>query len=316
MNSNSEVIISLCSHVSLPEDLKAYEPAEWSKLAEKLMEANLQPSELAFFSENEYKSILNFNSEEILRIKKLIDRGGGLAFELEKYSNMGINIITRADVNYPKMLKSRLGKSCPPLFYYAGDLTLLDRKCVGFVGSRNVDDDDITFTDRIVSTINNIGYDIVSGGAKGVDTISSLTSIKNGRSAVEFIADSLVRKIRVKANISAIQNKQLLIMSAINPDTGFTSGIAMMRNRYIYAQSLSAVVVKSDYKKGGTWSGATDCIRHEVCPVFCRDISTCKGNQELIKLGAIPIDENWDGNITALKNKKGTDTVQLSFFDE
>lgn len=38
-------------------------------------------------------------------------------------------------------------------------------------------------------------------------------------------------------------------MSDVKPDMGFTSGIAMMRNHYIYAQSDGTVVVRPIIKK-------------------------------------------------------------------
>lgn len=102
-------------------------------------------------------------------------------------------------------------------------------------------------------------------------------------------------------------------MSAVKPDMGFTSGIAMMRNRYIYAQSDGTVVVRSGYKKGGTWNGAADCIKHKIVPVLCWDKSEYKGNQELICMGAVPIDTDWNGELSTLSTKE--DSIQLTLFD-
>lgn len=89
----------------------------------------------------------------------------------------------------------------------------------------------------------------------------------------------------------------------------------MMRNRYIYAQSAGTVVVRSDYKKGGTWSGAVDCIKHEICPLFCWNHAEYKGNTELIKLGAMPIDENSSGDVSEYHSPKEEEPVQLTLFD-
>ncbi|MCQ2434582.1 MAG: DNA-processing protein DprA [Oscillospiraceae bacterium] len=314
MNRNSEVIFMLCSHILQSADYKPYEPSEWSKLADVLMQAELQPYDLAEMSDTELNN-LRLSKSEIDRIHHLLNRGGSLAFEMGKYESMGISIVTRADTNYPKKIKARLGKSCPPLFYYAGNIKLADQKCVGFAGSRNIDETDCKFTEKIVSKINTLEYAVVSGGAKGIDTISADCSIQNGSQAVVFLADSMVKQIRSKQTISAIQNNQLLLLSAVKPDMGFTAATAMMRNKYIYTQSEGTVIVRSDYKKGGTWSGATDCIRHEIAPVFCWNHPEYKGNQELIKLGAIPIDENWDGNISVVKKPKEDEFVQLSLFE-
>ena len=48
-------------------------------------------------------------------------------------------------------------------------------------------------------------------------------------------------------------------------------GMAMMRNRYVYAQSCGTVVVRSEYNKGGTWAGAIDNLKNEWCKELCRD---------------------------------------------
>ena len=82
----------------------------------------------------------------------------------------------------------------------------------------------------------------------------------------------------------------------MNPDSGFSVGNAMSRNKYIYAHSEAAVIIKSDSGKGGTWTGATENIKHGWTKLFCRD-KDYPGNIELIRMGAIPINEDWDGNI-------------------
>lgn len=319
MNQNSEVIFLLCSHLVKSTEYKPYEPAEWSRLAENLLKADLQPYNLSEMSYSELKD-LNLSSMEINRIHHLMDRGGSLAFEMEKYESMGISVVTRADEGYPKMLKFRLGKSCPPLFYYAGNLKLAGQKSIGFVGSRNVDDNDVKFTEQIVSAVNTAGYSVVSGGARGVDTISADSSVNNGNQAVVFLADSMIKKIRQRQIITAVQDGQLLLFSVVRPDMNFTVPVAMMRNKYIYAQSVGTVVVRSDYNKGGTWSGATECIRSGTSPVLCWNNPEYKGNQELIKMGALPVNENWNGDISGFyTHKEDNDdkdkSVQLKFFE-
>lgn len=311
-------IIVLCSHICTDENIKPLEPAEWTKLADLLIMKKIQPYDLLTFSYNDFKSVLGFNHDEIQRVQRLIDRSGSIAFEIEKYMNMGIGIVTRADKKYPKMLKLKLGKSCPPLFYYAGQLDIADKKFVGFVGSRSIGENDINFAEKTVGKINSQGYSVVSGGARGIDTVSSQASLNNGNSCTEYISDSLVRKIKQKNTINAIRNNLLLILSAAKPDAGFNAGMAMMRNKYIYAHSAATVVVKSDYKKGGTWNGAHDCIKRNICPVLCWNKNEYKGNTELIKMGAFPINENWNGDISgykAIKSKNENPSEQISFFD-
>lgn len=103
------------------------------------------------------------------------------------------------------------------------------------------------------------------------------TLIVQKQVGVSYLAYSLIKRIRNKDIIFTIQNGQLL-SSVAKPDMGFTARIANICNRYICAQSEGTVVVRSDYKKGGTWSSAVDCIKHEICLVFCWDQPEYKGN--------------------------------------
>lgn len=301
----------LCSHLVKNDDCKPYEPLEWSNLAEKLLNNKLQPKDIIFLSDSDFLEI-GIGKEEKKRIENLIKRGSNLIFEFEKYQKAGISVVTRADAQYPRKLKLRLGKKCPPLFYYAGDLSLAENKSIGFAGSRNIDENDRKFTERTVCMVNSLNYTVVSGGAKGVDLIASKTSLHNGNASIEYIADSFLKRIRNRDVITAIQNKKLLIFSAVRPDMGFTTATAMMRNRYIYAQSEGTVIVRSDYKKGGTWNGALDCLKNKICTEYCWNNPTYKGNQELIKLGAVPIDFEWDGNLNFI-SESTNEPVQLSF---
>lgn len=315
MNDNASIIVTLCSHLCA-DNCRPLEPSEWTKLADKMIEKSLQPKDILDLSDGDMKQYFGYHDEEIDRIKQLLARAGSLSFELEKLNSMGIKVITRADKGYPKMLKNKLKGSCPPMFYYAGDLSLLERRTVGFVGSRTVGDEDTSFTEEMVDKINRHGFGVVSGGAKGIDSISSAASIANGSFCIEYISDSLTRKIKKKEVISNIQNGKLLIMSMAKPDAGFNAGIAMQRNKYIYAQSEATIVVKSDYNKGGTWGGATEALRKEYCPVLCHDHRQYPGNMGLIKLGAVPIDSSWNGDIDNISSLMPDVGEQISFFDE
>ena len=314
MDRNSMAIIVLCSHLCVGDDVKPLEPAEWTGFAEKLMDKGCEPHELMSFSKVDFEAKLGLNEYEALRVTRLIERSGSIGFEIEKYANMGINIITRADAHYPRLLKKKLGKSCPPIFYYAGNPALTDNMCIGFVGSRSAGLGDETFTAATVRKVNANGYTVVSGGAKGIDSIASDTSTGNGSCSVEYVPDSLVSRIKPKTAVTALVNNQLLLMSAVKPDSRFYAGFAMMRNNFIYAQSEGTVVVKSDYNKGGTWSGAVASLKKQLCSIYCWNNPGYKGNIELIRRGAIPIDESWTGDVNGDKTEQNAPPEQISLF--
>jgi predicted Rossmann fold nucleotide-binding protein DprA/Smf involved in DNA uptake len=316
MNSNSNAIFTLCSHLCVGDNVIPLEPKEWGDLAKKLMDAGLQPESIFELSRAEFKDKLLLSEEYTDRIFRLIDRNASLSFELSQLQNMGVFAITRADKEYPSKLKKVLGNNCPPIFYVAGDLSLLDYKYIGYVGSRTVSEDDIIFTKETVFKTVNSGFGVVSGGAKGIDTVSEESALEMGAPIIEYLSDSMLKKMKKSSVVRAIANKKMLLLSVVKPDAGFNVGIAMMRNRYIYAQSSGTVVVRSEYNKGGTWAGAVENLKYGWCKELCWDKKTYQGNKALIQQGAIPVGSDWDGNIEALESsiaKLGGE--QLTLFD-
>jgi predicted Rossmann fold nucleotide-binding protein DprA/Smf involved in DNA uptake len=111
-----------------------------------------------------------------------------------------------------------------------------------------------------------------------------------GGQAVGIIADSLSRSIRQPDVREFVAEGRLVLLTPYQPDNGFSVGAAMGRNKVIYGSADYAVVVSSDYQKGGTWSGAVETLTAGWCPIFVRsgdDVSV--GNRELINKGAQPV---------------------------
>lgn len=316
MTQDANAILTLCSHLCVGEGVVPLEPREYSDLVTLLTQAGKTPKDLFDFSQEDFTSVLGLESEQADRLLRLIDRNASLSFELSRYQNMGICAVTRADSAYPKLLKKKLGNSCPPIFYYAGELSLLDRPLVGYVGSRTVTQTDLDFTVEAVRKTVAQGYGVVSGGARGVDTIAGTEALLRGGECVEYLADSLMKKLNSSDTVRKIQGGRLLLLSVVKPDAGFHAGIAMMRNRYIYAQSVGTVVIRSDLNKGGTWTGAKENLKHRWCTPLCWD-HAYPGNRALIEEGAIPINESWDGLIPQWtpKDEKPETYEQVSLFD-
>lgn len=313
MNLDSNAILTLCSHICVGEGVRPLEPKEYSELAKKLGNIGKSPKDLFDFTVQDFEQLLDMTSDDIDRVKRLLDRNASLSFDLGQYSNIGIETITRADTEYPRKLKKKLGNACPPIFYYAGDLSLLDRNYIGYVGARTVSAEDIEFTKNAVRKTTSLGNGVVSGGAKGIDTVSGTEALLSGSFAVEYLSDSLMKKLKNSDTVRNVQNGNLLLLSVSKPDAGFNVGFAMMRNRYIYAQSEATVVVRSDLNKGGTWTGATENLKNNWCTTLCWEHSY-PGNKVLIEKGAIPIPNDWNGIIPE-KAQTVEKYKQTSIFD-
>lgn len=315
MTRDRNAILALCSHLCPEEDIRPLTPGEYSRLTICLDAAQRTPGDLFDFSAADFSSVLNCSPQQTERLLRLIERSPQLNLVLNRYADMGIKTVTRAETDYPQVLTKKLGTAAPAIFFYAGDISLLKRQLVGYVGSRDITEQDLTFTVGCVRKTVALGSGVVSGGARGVDTVAATEALRCGGTAVEYLAEALLKKLHKNDVQRNIRQGKLLLMAVANPDTGFRTSIAMMRNRYIYAQSAGTVVIRSDLETGGTWSGAVDNLKNGYAPTLCRD-HPYPGNQALIRKGAIPIDETWDGQIPQDPPDLPAETcTQTSFFE-
>lgn len=316
-SENALVTILMCSHIDAKQGgYRPYTALEWSNLVVKIIGTELkEPSALLILSKEELEEKLQIDTEEAERILKLLFRGANMAFILEDLERKGIKVITRSDEQYPSRLKSLLKKQAPPLFYYAGNLDLLNYKSIAIVGSRHIDEEDERFTYSLAKKASDERIAIVSGGAKGVDSISEEAALKNNGVAISVIADSISSKIKKKSIRNAVIQGRLLVLSAINPDAPFSAGSAMNRNKYVYALSMAAFIVASNFNKGGTWAGAVENLKNDWVKSFVLKSDKHSGNMELIRKGAKPISDLNDFVLLDLINSDKDIYKQVNVFE-
>ena len=275
----------LCTNLGIDGEYKPLTLKEWNGLGKTVNDMGYKIADLL---KSEFIEKLPISEKQKEQIKLLTGRGFSIALKLQELENKGIYIVTQFDSDYPKYLKRKLREKMPPVLFYAGDITLAGKIGIAIVGSRDVDDAGMLFAKDLAKKATKEKLIIYSGGAKGVDSISEKAAIDEGGYVVSFIGDSLSKKIRNKDVIQNILNKRILLFSDVNPDTGFSVGRAMNRNKFIYAAAHGAFVVSSDFGKGGTWTGAVANINNLWTKLFVWSGCVKKGNKELISKGAIP----------------------------
>lgn len=319
-SNDSLAIILLCSNLVINfkiDTVKPFTTIEWSRFAKIVFNSSIKtPANLFNISKEKIEKELLISEQESERIIQLLSKAGQLSFELNALKNIGIKVLTRADKSYPSILKKRLKEKCPPLIYYCGDINILNNQLIGVVGSRDIDSDGLNFTQKIGRKIVNENYSLVSGGAKGVDSIAQDEVLKNNGKVVAFIADSMISKIKKKEIREPITKGNLLLMSAINPRSGFTVYSAMDRNKYIYGLSKLTIAISSDYNKGGTWAGSTENLKNSWVPLLVRSEDNIpRGNLELIKLGAKAFNSN-SFEISFEDYSKGVSNINEGYYEE
>lgn len=288
LTDNAKVTILLCSTLGLKDDIKPFTAIQWYNLGVKIYNSDLkEPAALIGLNEDTLINKLGIASTEALRITKLLSRSINVAFELQRLEAKGINIVTKSDANYPKRLVKILGgRYAPPMLYYSGNLELAKGDSIGIVGSRNIDSQGMRLCTEIAKKAAGDGITVVSGGARGIDSTSRISVLQNGGTCIEFLADSMAKKIVQEEYLKPILAGKLLVFSTVSPDLGFSVASAMSRNKYIYALAKKTFAIAADLNKGGTWAGAIEAIKKKWGNVFVLNTDRYSGNKALINSGA------------------------------
>ena len=116
-------------------------------------------------------------------------------------------------------------------------------------------------------------------------------ALQAGGRVVCVLSDSLERRALQRDNRSFLKDGQLLLLSPYDPLAGFNVGHAMQRNKLIYALSDAALVMNSEYNRGGTWTGAVEQLEKlDLVPVYVPANASGPGTalHELRVRGALP----------------------------
>ena len=303
LTADSQVMVSLCSHIGLTSqlDISSFSTREWNVLSKKLGQHGLRPEDLLQLETEQLDSLIDHNQKMNKRISTLLSRAGSLAIELEQLESLGVGVVTRVDEDYPARYKQRLKENAPVLLFYSGERALLGQPGVAIVGSRNLDEVGEQSANFIGNACGLAGLVLYSGGARGVDSLSMKAALDARGFAVGILADSLEKAIRNPGYRSAIVERNVCLVTPYSPSAPFNAGNAMGRNRLIYTLADFAIVVASEFERGGTWAGANEALRAGWLPVFVLQHEHMPlGNMKLIERGAIPLPHPFPGHHSEL----------------
>lgn len=289
LNSQCKAILLLTASFgrAAAHDERPLSAAEWARFAQWLRSQKIDPAQL--LSENIATLLKGWIDQKVSlsRLEKLLGRGMALGLSADRWEGAGLWILTRSHPEYPIRLKNKLGFFAPPVLFGCGNRKLLDQGGVAVVGSRNINEECLSYTRKLAVAVSEFGKSIISGGARGVDITAMETTLKADGTCVGVLADSLMKASASARFRKHIFENSLALVSPFNPEAGFNVGNAMSRNRYIYCLSDCAVVIDSTQDKGGTWNGAEESLKHKWVPVFVKPSENRNsGNTALLEMGA------------------------------
>jgi len=271
LSPNTQAILLLTAPLLVGSKRSGEKPlslGEYKRLARRLRDGEREPADLL---DDPLDDLLGDCDLDPARVGSLLARGLQLSQAVEHWQARSIWVVSRADTEYPKRFKQRLGMDAPPLLYGCGARALLATGGLAVVGSRHVDERLICYTEKIGRLAAEAERMLVSGGARGIDQASMRGALAAGGTAAGVLADGVERAALNGENRRLLMDGRLVLVSPYDPAARFNVGHAMQRNKLIYALADAALVVNSSFGKGGTWTGAVEQLdKLRFVPVYTR----------------------------------------------
>lgn len=206
------------------------------------------------------------------------------------------NVVTIVDHDYPEILRNI---HQPPLvLYYQGDVTLLKKRCIALVGSRLAN----TYAERVIADfvpeLITAGWCIVSGGARGVDTMAHEATRRHKGKTIVVLGSGLLQPYPPSNEklFETLLHEGNLIISPFTPQTPPDKGTFPARNRIISGLSEGCVIIQAARKSGAliTAHHALEQGRHVFAVPGSIYDEVSLGCHDLLKEGALVVNEAQD----------------------
>lgn len=200
-----------------------------------------------------------------------------------------ISLLTYGDEAYPLALRSIADP--PMVLYYRGTLPDFDAvPLIGVVGTRSASGYGLTAAKRMGFQLARCGGIVVSGGAKGIDSMAMEGALMGGGTAVGVLGCGVdvVYPLSSRALFEDVLRGGCL-MSEFPPGTPPMRWNFPRRNRIISGLSCGVVVVEAPRKSGAliTAALARDQGRDVFVVTGNVDVESCAGSNDLLRKGAI-----------------------------
>lgn len=205
---------------------------------------------------SDYQSLLNVEGISTNLAKKIhkasLDRTDAEKFtetELKKLEKVGGKIVTIWDEEYPLLLKKIYDP--PILFYLLGEIKEQDQYSLSIVGTRQPTNYGKVQAEKVAMDLSKQGITIVSGMARGIDSIAHNSALKSGGRTIAVIGSGL-------DVIYPPENKKLFdkisengaVISEFSLGTKPDAQNFPRRNRIISGLSLGVIVIETGVTGG------------------------------------------------------------------
>lgn len=167
--------------------------------------------------------------------------------EIATLEKFGGRILCAAEGDYPVSLSAV--EDAPPVLTILGNVTLLNRPCVGIVGARNASLNGRKFAEILARDLGLAGQVIASGLARGIDTAAHEGSLATGTIAVVAGGIDVIYPPENKKLYDLIREQGVIVAESPFGQEPFAQSFPR-RNRIISGLSQGVVVVEASLRSG------------------------------------------------------------------
>ena len=172
-----------------------------------------------------------------------------LEAEMEKLERYGVKVLTCHDQDYPSRLKEIY--DYPPVLYVRGSLLPEDEWCLAVVGTRRATVYGRQVTEEIVADLARNRITIVSGLARGIDSLAHLSTLESGGRSIAVFACGLdIVYPAENANLARRIMQQGALVSEYPLGTRPKAENFPRRNRIMSGLSLGFLIVEAGETSG------------------------------------------------------------------
>jgi DNA processing protein len=205
------------------------------------------------------EKIFDASVDELLGIENIgINRANSIRKfsswkDVEKHAKLieekGITAISFESPSYPEMLRQI--EDAPLVLYMDGTLVQQDRYAISVVGSRKLTHYGASVAERIAGDLAAMGFTIVSGMARGVDSLAHQAALRAGGRTIAVLGSG-VDVPYPPENKTLMENitGSGCVISEFSPGTPPDKDNFPRRNRIISGLSLGVVIVEATAESG------------------------------------------------------------------
>jgi DNA processing protein len=228
------------------------------------------------------------NSEQVMQLQKNEDITSEVFSRLKQEN---VQIINFFEEDYPIRLKSILGDKAPLLLTFAGNRSLLDKKSVGFCGSRKASPKGVATASDCADQLSRYGINVNSGYATGIDMTTHRAALESGGTTTIVLPEGIFN-FRIKKQIEDVWNwEKVCVVSEFFPGLPWSVRNAMQRNTTICALSQIMILIEAGATGGSIEAGKTSLNLNIplLAPIYEGMPESAVGNRQLLDQGAFRI---------------------------